>query len=198
VAYLQIKFHKHRDTLIYNIDANKGQANLVICGRLNQGRIKGFVGTGYFSSLGPFRDSKSIDGIIVYSRLSGLIDGRRYTYNPNFIFYTLTVLLARHGLRNMLLSHTSHFTVGRIVEFWFLEKKCIFEALCFILYKILLLYFYFTSLPLLHRPYNVVGSRHSACSAEWVISLRVWVKRMKKNDSLFYFISEASQKHTCY
>jgi hypothetical protein len=76
----------------------------------------------------------------------------RNTDNPNFIFYTLTVSLARHRLRNMLLSHTSHFKGGRIVEFWFL-KKCIFEALFFILHYIFPVFFtalfllYLSSIP---------------------------------------------------
>jgi hypothetical protein len=37
----------------------------------SQGRIKGFVSPTHFSSLGPFGDSISIVGTMVYSRLSG-------------------------------------------------------------------------------------------------------------------------------
>jgi hypothetical protein len=40
----------------------------------NQGRIIGFVGPSHFSSLGRFRDSKSIVGTTVHSRLSGLME----------------------------------------------------------------------------------------------------------------------------
>jgi hypothetical protein len=40
-----------------------------------QGRIKGFVGPKHFPLLGPFEDSKIIVGTIVYSRLSGLMEG---------------------------------------------------------------------------------------------------------------------------
>jgi hypothetical protein len=43
-----------------------------------QGQIKGFVGPWHFSSLGPFGDSKSIDGTTVYSRLSGLMEGESH------------------------------------------------------------------------------------------------------------------------
>jgi hypothetical protein len=43
--------------------------------------------------------------------------------NPNFIFCTLTAPLARHRLRNMLLSHTSHFTGRLILEISILKKK---------------------------------------------------------------------------
>jgi hypothetical protein len=46
----------------------------------------------------------------------------RNTDNPNFIFYTQTAPLARHRLRDVLFSHTSHFTGRLIVEFWFLKK----------------------------------------------------------------------------
>jgi hypothetical protein len=42
-----------------------------------QGRIKGFVGPRHFSSLGPFGDSKTIVGTTLYSRLSGLMKGKR-------------------------------------------------------------------------------------------------------------------------
>jgi hypothetical protein len=41
----------------------------------DQGRIKGFVETRHFSSLGPFGDSKSIVLTTVYSRLSELMEG---------------------------------------------------------------------------------------------------------------------------
>jgi hypothetical protein len=34
----------------------------------------------------------------------------RYTDNPNFIFYTPTIPLARHTLRNVLFSHTLAIT----------------------------------------------------------------------------------------
>jgi hypothetical protein len=94
----------------------------------HQGRIKEFVGPRHFKSLGPFWDSKSTVGTTVYSRLSGLKKGDgmhgqlRNTDNPNFIFYTPTVPLARHRLRNVLFSHTSHITGRLIVDFWFLKK----------------------------------------------------------------------------
>jgi hypothetical protein len=99
---------------------------------LNQGRIKGFVGPRHFSWLDPFGDSESNVGTTVYFRLSGLRDGVGFTDNPNFIFYTPTVPVARHRLKNVLFSHTSHFTGRLIVEFWF--RKSIFEVLNFILY----------------------------------------------------------------
>jgi hypothetical protein len=84
-----------------------------------QGRIKGFVDPRHFSSLDPFGNSKSIVGTTVYSRLSGLREGVVCTDNPNFVFYTPTVPVTRNKLRNVLLSHTSHFTGRLIVEFWF-------------------------------------------------------------------------------
>jgi hypothetical protein len=88
----------------------------------------GFVGPWHLLSLGTFGDSKSIVGSTVYSALSGLIEGRGRTDNPNFIFYIPTATLARHRLRNVILSHTYHFTARLILEFWF------FEVLYFILY----------------------------------------------------------------
>jgi hypothetical protein len=42
----------------------------------------------------------------------------RNTDNTNFIFNATTVPLARHRLRNMILSHTSQFTGRPIVEFF--------------------------------------------------------------------------------
>jgi hypothetical protein len=90
---------------------------------VNQGQIKVFVGPSHFSSLGPFGDSTSIAATTVYSRLFGLMKGEgmheyiRNTNNPNFIFYTPTVSLATHRLRNVLFSRTSHFTDRPIVEF---------------------------------------------------------------------------------
>jgi hypothetical protein len=41
-----------------------------------QGRIKGFLGSRHFSSLGPLGDSKIIVGTTVYCRLSGLMEGK--------------------------------------------------------------------------------------------------------------------------
>jgi hypothetical protein len=58
--------------------------------------------------------------ITVYSRLSRLMEGEgmhgwlRNMANPNFIFYTLTAPLARHRLRNLLFSHTSHSVCSRV------------------------------------------------------------------------------------
>jgi hypothetical protein len=67
-----------------------------------QGWIKGFVGHTHFTSVGPFGDSTSIVETTEYSQLSGLMEGDgmhgslRNMNNPNFIFYTLTIPLARH------------------------------------------------------------------------------------------------------
>jgi hypothetical protein len=58
--------------------------------------------------------------------------------NSNFVFYILTAPLARYRLRDVLFSHTSHFTGRLIVEF----KKCIFEVLYFILYYIFFFFIY--------------------------------------------------------
>jgi hypothetical protein len=46
-----------------------------------QDRIKGFLGSRHFSSLGPLEDTKSNVGTTVYSRLPGLMEGEGYTDN---------------------------------------------------------------------------------------------------------------------
>jgi hypothetical protein len=55
--------------------------------------------------------------------------------NPNFIFYIPTAPLAIHRLRNVLFSHTSHFTGRLIVEFRLLKnvflKSCILFCIKF-------------------------------------------------------------------
>jgi hypothetical protein len=70
-----------------------------------QGRIKGFVDPRHFSSLGPFGDSRNIVGATVYSRLSGLMEGKGMHRNPNFIFYTPTVPLAGQTKKYALYTH---------------------------------------------------------------------------------------------
>jgi hypothetical protein len=124
--------------------------------------IKEFVGPRNFSSLDPFGESRSIVGTTVYSRLSGLGGGGiheslRNTDNPNFIFYTPTAPLARHKLRNVLLSRIYHFTGRIIYQVWLLIKLCFWSLIFYFVLNFsifLLLYVYLLSLSFLRRPWN--------------------------------------------
>jgi hypothetical protein len=106
---------------------------------LSQGRIKGFVGPKHFSSLDPFGESRSIVGTIVYSRLSWLTEGEgkqrqlRNTNNLNFVFYTLTVNLARQTDKCALLTYLPL----RRQAYSGIEKNY-FKVLYFILYCVIL------------------------------------------------------------
>jgi hypothetical protein len=73
-----------------------------------QGRIKGFLGPRYFSSLGPLGDSKIIVGTIP-GLMEGGIQGNKDS--ANFIFYILTAPLARHKTEKCTL--LTHFQLHR-------------------------------------------------------------------------------------
>jgi hypothetical protein len=94
---------------------------------------------------------------------------------PNFIFYIPPS--ARHRLRNVFLSHTSHFTGRLIMEMYFLKKnKCILKScvlLCITVFY-LIIYLFFPSFYSFLGPKNFVGPRHSAYSAYWAIWACIW------------------------
>jgi hypothetical protein len=72
-----------------------------------------------------------------------------------------TTPLARHRLRNVLFSHTSHLTRRLIVEFWFLKKKLNFVfRIIFSIFNACI--FICSPFEFVVGPKNVVGPRHSA------------------------------------
>jgi hypothetical protein len=126
-----------------------------------QGRIKGFVCSKHFSSLGSLGESK-----IIVATNGGRRDARiivKHQQSEVYIF-SPTASLARHRLRNVLFSHSSHFT-GRITVD-LLKKNYTFEVLYFIVFYFIFLFL----ISLFFSPFHsFVGPRHSAYSAKWVI-----------------------------